>query len=86
MASTDPFTPDRPYNTTLTDSRGQRWHFYYNGGTSIRIKPHGARDWTNQIGLLLYGPRPEDMTFEWLDKRAAQWITDYNEDIGKGNV
>lgn len=93
MTSTDPFTPERPFNTTLTDSRGDRWHFYYNGATSFRIKPHGARDWTNSIDLN-YGLRPEDVpsewrdgvTAEWLDNRAAEWIADRNDDIKKGNL
>lgn len=87
MTSTDTFTPERPFTTTLTDSRGDDWYFEYRGRANIRIKPDGTDpgEWTNQIDLGNYDPRPE-ITTEWLDNRAAEWISDRNDDIKKGNV
>lgn len=90
----DPFTPDRPYNTTLTDSAGARWHFAFWGSDNVYIREmhegdppvsfggNASRDdWPFVIDLFDYGLRPPGVTAEWLDARAHGWITNRNTDI-----
>ena len=94
----DIFTPDRPYNTTLTDSAGDRWHFAYWGSKNIYIRQHDGTgsfsfgptavrdDWPYLIGLDGEDIRPGDIAAEWIDDRAAQWIRDRNADLSAGNL
>lgn len=98
-AATDPFTEERPYNTTLTDSNGARWHFAYWGSGHVYIREmdddggprsSGANasrnDWPYLISLITYSLRPGDITAAWLEERAAEWISDRNDDIANGNI
>lgn len=71
---------------SLRDSEEQPWTFQYNGGTHIRIRPSGAPDWTNIIDLNYHGLKPDQVTRTWLDQRAAEWITDRNNDLASGNL
>lgn len=79
------------YNTTLTDSTGQRWHFAYTGGTAIKIRHHlGTGDdiadaeWIHWIDLDARAMTPERITGRWIDERAASWIKGRNGDIASG--
>lgn len=79
------------YATTGTDSRGDRWHFAYTGGSSIKIRRHNGTsdptrgtEWTHQIALDYYAMTPERVTGRWIDARAASWIAGRNGDIASG--
>lgn len=89
---TDPATEERPFNTTLTDVRGSRWHFCYWGTEYVYVRemsndredsaPVGAREglgrWHFRISLADYAIRPADVTQGWVTVRAEQWIADRN--------
>jgi hypothetical protein len=94
------YTPASPFLTTLADNDGRFWNFAYWGSQYVYIREvnedtpiqpaMGDRasrdDWPYLIDLNSYGMRPEQVTREWLAERAAQWITDRNDDLRKGNL
>jgi hypothetical protein len=99
--SADPYTSDHPYTRNLTDANGWMWQFAYWGSGKVYIRdipnelsdplpPIGEDatrdDWPFLIDLNYYGMRPEDVTAEWLRARAAEWITDRNDDLASGNI
>lgn len=69
------------WTTDRDDSQGQNWTFTYTGGTTIRIRPTEARDWTNTIDLNTDGIKPDQITLHWLDQRASAWINQRDTDI-----
>jgi hypothetical protein len=82
----DEYTSEEPFVTTRTDADGTRWWFRYHGGSSVKIRPAGSDDWTNQIMLSYYGMRPDTVTSAWLNERASKWIDQHNADVASGQI
>lgn len=71
----------------LYDASGNRWMFEYVAGRSnIKIRPYGDPSWTNQIQLIDYDMRPDDVTDRWLEERARAWVTQRDADVAAGLI
>jgi hypothetical protein len=68
------------WTAVLPDAELDNWSFRYKGSSVIYIRPAGEYEWTNQIQLDSEQIKREQVTDEWLLKRAEQWIEDRNDE------